>query len=92
MSAAYSEIAPIGFGTLFLGVMFIRRDTFRAKRLMLMSAILLIALVNPYYLRNLIEYLGQQFYNAANLRTLDNMAPKLLTLRGWSELIFGAIR
>jgi hypothetical protein len=56
-----------------------------------MSAILLIALVNPYYLRNLIVYLGQQFYNAASLRTLDNMAPHLLTLRGWSELIFGAI-
>ena len=90
--AAYSEIAPIGFGTLFLGVMFIRHDTFRAKRLMLMSAILIIALMNPYYLRNLIEFVGQQFYNAANLRTLDNMAPKLLTLRGWSELIFGAIR
>jgi hypothetical protein len=88
--SAYSEIAPIGLGTLFLGVMFIRRDTFRSKRLMLMSAILLIALVNPYYLRNLIAYLGQQFYNAASLRTLDNMAPQLLTLRGWSELIFGA--
>jgi hypothetical protein len=90
--AVYSEIVPIGFGTLFLGVLFIRHDTLRVKRLMLMSAILIIALVNPYYLRNLIEYLGQQFYNAANLRALDNMAPKLLTLRGWSELIFGAIR
>ena len=89
--AAYSEIAPIGFGTFFLGAMFIRHDTFRAKRLMLMSAILIIALMNPYYLRNLIEYLGQQFYNAANLRALENMAPKLLTLRGWSELVFGAI-
>jgi hypothetical protein len=89
--SAYSEIAPIGLCTFCLAVMFIRRDTFRSKRLMLMSAILLIALVNPYYLRNLIAYLGQQFYNAANLRTLDNMAPKLLTLRGWSELIFGAI-
>jgi hypothetical protein len=89
--AVYSEIVPIGFGTLFLGVLFIRHDTLRVKRLMLMSAILIIALVNPYYLRNLIEYLGQQFYNAANLRTLDNMAPKLQTLRGWSELIFGAI-
>jgi hypothetical protein len=91
MVSAYSEIAPIGLGTLFLGVMFIRGDSFRSKRLMLMSAILLIALVNPYYLRNLIVYLGQQFYNAASLRTLDNMAPHLLTLRGWSELIFGAI-
>ena len=47
--------------------MFIRRDTFRAKRFMLMSAILIVALVNPYYLRNLIEYLGQQFYNAGQL-------------------------
>ena len=91
MVSAYSEIAPIGLCTLFLGVMFIRRDTFRSKRLMLMSAILLIAVVNPYYLRNLIGYLGQQFYNAANLRLLDTMAPKLLTLRSWSELVFGAI-
>ena len=56
--AAYSEIAPIGLCTLFLGVMFVRHDKFRAKRLMLMSAILLIALMNPYYLRNLIEFLG----------------------------------
>ncbi len=89
--AAYSEIAPIGFCTLFLGVMFVRHDTFRAKRLMLMSAILLIALMNPYYLRNLIEFLGQQYYMAANATFLDNLAPNVLTLRGWSELIFGAI-
>ena len=68
--AAYSEIAPIGLCTLFLGVMFVRRDKFRSKRLMLMSAILLIALVNPYYLRNLIEFLGQQYYYAANLASL----------------------
>jgi hypothetical protein len=49
---AYSEIAPIGFGKLFLGVMLVRPDKFRAKKLMLMSAILLIALMNPCYLRN----------------------------------------
>ena len=89
--AAYSEIAPIGLCTLFLGVMFVRRDKFRAKRLMLMSAILLIALVNPYYLRNLIEFLGQQYYMAANATFLDSLAPSVLTLRGWSELLFGAI-
>ena len=56
-----------------------------------MSAILLIALMNPYYLRNLIEFLGQQYYYAANAPLLDNLGPKILTLRGWSELIFGAI-
>jgi hypothetical protein len=91
VAAAYSEIAPIGLCTLFLGVMFVRRDKFRTKRLMFMSAILLIALVNPYYLRNLIEFLGQQYYYAANAPLLDNLGPKVLTLRGWSELIFGAI-
>ena len=76
--AAYSEIAPIGLCTLFLGVMFIRRDKIRAKRLMLMSAILVIALMNPYYLRNLIEILGKQHYNlAANLQHLwDSLAPR----------------
>ena len=89
--ATYSEIAPIGLCTLFFGVMFVRHEKFRAKRLMLMSAILLIALVNPYYLRNLIEFLGQQYYTAVNAPFMDHMAPKLLTLRNWSELIFGAI-
>ena len=47
--------------------------------------------MNPYYLRNLIEFLGHQYYMAANVPILDNLAPKLLTLRGWSELIFGVI-
>ena len=89
--AAYSEIAPFGFCTLFLGVMFVRRDKMHAKRLMLMSAVLLIALVNPYYLRNLIEFLGQQYYYAANLASLENLAPSLQTLRGWSALLFGTI-
>jgi hypothetical protein len=88
--AAYSEIAPIALCTLFLGVLLVRCDRARPKRLMLMSAILLIALVNPCYLRNLIEFLGQQYYMAANATSLDNLAPDVLTLRGWSELIFGA--
>jgi hypothetical protein len=88
--AAYSEIAPIGLGTLFLGVMFVRRDTFRSKRLMLMSAILLVALLNCYYLQNLIGFLWQQYSVAANAAFLDNLAPNVLTLRGWSELIYGA--
>jgi hypothetical protein len=88
--AVYSEFAPIGFCTLFLGVMVIRQDTFRAKRLMLMSAILLIALVNPFYLLNLIGFLGHQYSLAANLTHLNDLAPRLLTLRDWSELLFGA--
>jgi hypothetical protein len=87
--AAYSEIAPIGFCTLFLGVIFVRRDKMRPKRLMLMSAILLIALMNPYYLRNLIKFLGQQYYIATNSSFLENLAPNVLSLHGWSELIFG---
>ena len=89
--AVYSELAPIGFCTFLLGVIFIRSDKFRAKRLMLLSAILLIALMNAFYLRNLLEFLAQQYYIAANAPFLEHMAPKILTLRGWSELIFGTI-
>jgi hypothetical protein len=89
--AAYSEIAPIGFCTLFLGVIFVRYEKFSSKRLILMSAILLIVIANPYYLRNLIEFLSQQYYTATNAPFMDQMAPNLLALRGWSELIFGAI-
>jgi hypothetical protein len=89
--AAYSEIAPLGLCTLFLGVIWVRHDKPRTKRLIFMSAILLIALVNPFYLRNLVEFLGQQYYFAANATFLDKLAPNLLTLRGWSELIFGEI-
>jgi hypothetical protein len=91
VAAAYSEIAPLGFCTFCLGVLFVRRDKFRTKRLMLMSAILIIALVNPYYLRNLIEFLSQQYYFAANVPSLGNLAPNVVTLRGWSELIFGTM-
>jgi hypothetical protein len=89
--AAYSEIAPLGCCTFFLGVILVRHDQFRTKRLMLMSAILLIALVNPYYLRNLFGFLGYQYNLAANASTLwDNVAPNVFALRGWSEMIFGA--
>jgi hypothetical protein len=87
--ACYPEIAPIGFCTLFFGVSFVRRDKFRTKRLMFMSAILLTAIMNPFYLRNLIEFLGQQFSIAINGANMEHLAPNLLTLRGWSELIFG---
>jgi hypothetical protein len=89
--AAYSEMAPIGCCIFFLGVILVRCDKFRVKRLMLMGAILLIALVNPYYLRNLIGFLGYQYSLAANASALwDNVAPNVFALRGWSEMIFGA--
>ena len=88
--AAYSEIAPIGLCAFIFGVMFVRQDATRAKRLILMSAILLIALMNPCYLPNLIEFLSQQFYIAINGTFMEHMAPNLLSLRGWSELFFGA--
>jgi hypothetical protein len=71
--------------------MFIRKDTFRAKRIMLMSSILFIALLNSFYLRNLIGFLAHQYSLAANLTQLGDLAPKLLTLRDWSELLFGVI-
>jgi hypothetical protein len=90
--AAYSEFAPIGICTFVLAVMFVRRDKMRVKRLMLMSSILLIALMNPCYLVNLIGFLGYQYNLAANAASLwDNVAPNVLTLHGWSELIFGSL-
>jgi hypothetical protein len=89
--AAYSELAPIGFCTLLLGVMFARKDKIRTNKLMLISAGLLVAFVNPFYLRNSIEFLSQQYKLAGSSTFLDNLAPDVLTLRGWSELIFGVI-
>jgi hypothetical protein len=91
MVATYSEIAPIGFCTFFLGVLLIRRDKMGPKRLIVMSAILLIALVNPYYLHNLIGFLWQQYNMAANGKSMEQMVPNLLNLRGWSELVFGVV-
>jgi hypothetical protein len=73
-------------------VIVVRRDGFRAKRLMLMTAVLLVAIMNPYYLRNLIGFLGYQYNLAANAASLwDNVASNVLTLRGWSEMMFGSI-
>jgi hypothetical protein len=89
--AVYSEIAPLGFCTLVLGVLVVRRDSFRSKRLMLMSAILLIATVNPYYLYNLFRFLAYQYNLAASAPSLwDNLVPNIMTLSGWSEIIFGS--
>ena len=59
---------------------------------MLMSSLLLIVLVNPYYLRNLIEFLAYQYSLAANAGSLwDNVMPNVLTLGGWSEVLFGPV-
>jgi hypothetical protein len=88
--AVYSELAPIGLSTLFLGVLWVRNDQARSKRLMLMSALLLIVLVNPCYLPKLIGFLGYQYSLAANAASLwDNVAPNVATLRGWSQLVIG---
>jgi hypothetical protein len=90
--AVYSEIAPIGLCTLVLSVIVVRNDEMRSKRVMLMGSILLIALMNPYYLRNLIEFLAYQYSLAANAGSLwESVAPNVLTLGGWSELIFGPV-
>jgi hypothetical protein len=89
--ATYSEIAPIGICTLILGVMFVRHDTFRAKRLMLMSTILLTTSMNLFYLRNLIGSLEEQYLTAGSETLMDKLMPDVHTVGGWSELIFGVI-
>jgi hypothetical protein len=78
--AAYPEIAPIAFCTFFLGVMLVRQDKFRSKRLILMGAILLIALMNPFYLRNVIGLLSRQYCLAANGQFLEHTVPNVLIL------------
>jgi hypothetical protein len=56
-----------------------------------MGAILLIAIVNPYYLYNLIRFLAYQYNLAAGAPSVwDNVAPNVLTLPGWSEIFVGA--
>jgi hypothetical protein len=89
--SAYSEIAPIGLCTFVLGVLVVRQDKFRAKRLMLMGGLLLIALMNPCYIRNLIQFLGQQYYIASKGDFLAGMGPNVVTVPGWSQLFFGII-
>jgi hypothetical protein len=90
--AAYTEIALIGFCILLAGTIFVRHDSFRAKRLMLMAAMLLVAAMNPYYLSNFIVFLGKEYSLAANFTQLENLGPNVRTMRGWAELIFGFIQ
>jgi hypothetical protein len=88
--SVYSEMAPIGICVFVSGILFIRSDQARPKRLMFMGAILLIACLNPYYLRNMIEFLGYQYNLAAHAASLwDNVAPDIVTLDGWTAIIFG---
>jgi hypothetical protein len=90
--AVYSEIAPIALCTLVLSVIVVRNDKMQSKRLILMGSIFLIALANPFYLRNVIEFLSYQYNLAANAGSLwDNVAPNVMTLGGWSEIIFGPV-
>jgi hypothetical protein len=89
--AVYSEMAPIGVCSFVLGVIFVRRENFCQKTLMLLSGILLAALLNPFYIYNLTSFLSRQFFLALHALSLEEMLPNFLTLRGWSAVLFGAV-
>jgi hypothetical protein len=90
--SAYSELAPLGFCTVFLALLFIRTDPIDTKRRILFALIPLILIINPFYLPNLIQFVAYQYHLAAGAPSLwDNIGPNLLTLPGWSNLIFGTI-
>jgi hypothetical protein len=89
--AAYSELAPFGCCSFLLGVFLTRPETFRQKRLMVWCAILLVALLNPFYIRNLITFLSGQYFTAAIGRFMDDLVPHVLTVSGWSEILFGVV-
>jgi hypothetical protein len=88
--AAYSELAPFGCSFL-LGVFFIRSEIFRQKRLMIWCATLLVALLNPFYIRNLITFLSGQYFKAAIGRYMNDLVPHVLTVGGWAEILFGVV-
>ena len=89
--AAYSELAPFGCCCFLLGVLLIRTEIFREKRLMIWCAILLVAFLNPFYIRNLITFLSEQYFTAAIGRFMDDLVPQVLTVAGWSEILFGVV-
>jgi len=89
--AAYSELTPFGCCSFLLGVFLTRPETFRQKRLMVWCAILLVALLNPFYIRNLITFLSGQYFTAAIGRFMDDLVPRVLTVSGWSEILFGVV-
>ena len=89
--SAYTEMAPFGAASFLLGVVLVRRDKFRHKRLMVLSAILIVALLNPFYIYNLIAFLSQQYSIASKGRFMDELVTNPLSLRGWSEALFGTV-
>ena len=89
--AVYSEMAPIGVCCFLLGVVFVRCENFRQKLLISLCGILLVALLNPFYIYNLINFLSQQYFLTLHSRSIDQLLPNFLTLRGWSAVLFGAV-
>jgi len=89
--AVYSEMAPIGVCCFLLGVIFVRRENFGRKWIMSLCGILLAALLNPFYIYNLICFLSQQYFLALHAISLQEILPNFLTLRGWSAVLFGAV-
>jgi hypothetical protein len=59
--------------------------------MMVWCAILLVALLNPLYIRNLITFLAGQYFTAAIGRFMDDLVPHVLTVGGWSEILFGVV-
>jgi hypothetical protein len=91
LTSAYSELMPFGCFALILGTIFARQDSLRTKRLTLLCATLLVALINPFYISDLIRFLALQYHSAVTYKTMNNLIPGVLSLRGWSEALFGAV-
>jgi len=89
--AVYSEMAPIGVSCFLLGVIFVRRENICQKWLMSLCGILLVVLLNPFYIYNLICFLSQQYFLALHATSLEQMLPNFLNLRGWSAVLFGPV-
>jgi len=89
--SAYSELMPFGCAALILGIAFVRQDSFRTKRLTLFGAVLLVVLVNPFYIPDLISFLAQQYLTVTGSTGLNSLMPGVLTWRGWSEALFGVM-
>src|ERR1700688_156159 len=62
--SAYSKLAPLGVGTSLLGALFVRRERFAVKRI-IMVTLLLATIMNAHYLPVLIEFLAEQYNLAA---------------------------
>jgi hypothetical protein len=89
--SAYSELMPFGCSALILGIVFARRDSFQTKRLTLLCTTLLSALINPFYIADLIRFLELQYLSAVRFVGINSLIPGVLTLRGWSEALFGVV-